>query len=576
MAPEGRRGDALHLHRAAWPDMFANLQTAYAELAQAQFELQERVGVIQETRDLFQQVIASMSEALFLTDSTGQVITVNPAASVLLRCGDAELVGKPFSAVVATPAVPSTPWQLLERAPGGTLSGLEVEVHAPDGTAIMLSVSCTMVRDKRGKIVGMLAIAGDIAGRKRAEAERTLLLVREQTARAEAEAANRAKDEFLAILSHELRTPLNAMFGWVMMLRSGTLDGATSARGLEVIERNLRLQTQLIEDLLDVSRIVSGKLRLEMCSVDLAPVIEAAIETIGPAARAKAIELRRDIVPLVAPVVGDPNRLQQIVWNLVSNAVKFTPHLGRVVIRLRELDTEAEITVSDSGKGISADLLPFVFDRFRQADSSSTRAHGGLGLGLAIVRHLVELHGGTVGVESEGEGQGATFTVRLPRPPAQPSRNADRTRAGLQGTVADTDRTLAGVKVLLVEDGADSRQLYATILEQSGAEVTAVGGVQDALRALEVAGPDVIVSDLAMPGQDGYALIGHLREAERQHGRPAIPVIALTAYGGAEERHRTMAAGFQVHIDKPVTPAELVAAVAGLSGRIRDTGKGRA
>jgi CheY-like chemotaxis protein/anti-sigma regulatory factor (Ser/Thr protein kinase) len=305
-------------------------------------------------------------------------------------------------------------------------------------------------------------------------------------------------------------------------------------------------------------------------------VIEAAIETIGPAARAKAIELRRDIVPLVAPVVGDPNRLQQIVWNLVSNAVKFTPHLGRVVIRLRELDTEAEITVSDSGKGISADLLPFVFDRFRQADSSSTRAHGGLGLGLAIVRHLVELHGGTVGVESEGEGQGATFTVRLPRPLAQPSRNADRTRAGLQGTVADTDRTLAGVKVLLVEDGADSRQLYATILEQSGAKVTAVGGVQDALRALEVAGPDVIVSDLAMPGQDGYALIGHLREAERQHGRPAIPVIALTAYGGAEERHRTMAAGFQVHIDKPVTPAALVAAVAGLSGRIRDTGKGGA
>jgi PAS domain S-box-containing protein len=576
MTAERRRGAAQELHRAAWPDMFANLQTAYAELAQAQFELQERVGVIQETRDLFQQVIASMSEALFLTDSTGQVITANPAASVLLRRGHTELLGKTLSAVIGTSAVPGTPWQLLERAPGGAVSGLDIGVQAPDGTAIMLSMSCTIVRDKRGKIVGMLAIAADIAQRKRAEEERARLLVREQAAREEAEAASRAKDEFLAIVSHELRTPLNAMYGWVMLLRSGKLDAATSRRGLEVIERNLMLQTQLIEDLLDVSRIISGKLRLEIRSVDLASVIEAAIETVGPAARVKAIELQTGIEPLAVQVVGDPNRLQQIVWNLVSNAVKFTPSRGRVEIHLRRVDGHAEITVRDTGKGISADLLPFVFDRFRQADSSSTRAHGGLGLGLAIVRHLVELHGGTVRVESEGEGQGATFTVRLPLPQIQSPWGVDQTRASFPGTVAGLDRTLAGVRVLLVEDGADARQLYSTILEQSGAEVTAVGRVPDALRALEGRGPDVIVSDLAMPGEDGYALIGYLRDAERRHGRRAIPAIALTAYGNLEERRRTLAAGFQLHIDKPVAPVDLVAAVARLSGRFNDADTERA
>jgi PAS domain S-box-containing protein len=570
MTPERGRADPQPLHQAAWPDMFANLQTAYAELAQAQFDLQERVGVIQEARDLFQQVIASMSEALFLTDVTGQVITANPAASMLLRSGNTDLVGKPFSAMLGASAVPGTPWQLLELAAGGSVSGLEVAAQASDGTVVVLSMSCTIVRDKRGKIVGMLAIASDIAERKRAEEERSQLLASEQAARAEAETANRAKDEFLAILSHELRTPLNAMFGWVMLLRSGSLDAATATRGLEVIERNLRLQTQLIEDLLDVSRIVSGKLQLDIRPVDLGSIIEAAIETVSPAARAKAIDLQKTIEPLTGRVVGDPTRLQQIVWNLVSNAVKFTPHRGSVVVGLRQMDTEAQITVRDTGKGISADLLPFVFDRFRQADSSSSRVHGGLGLGLAIVRHLVELHGGTVRAESEGEGRGARFTVQLPLPTAQSPINAGAARVSLQGADADTNQTLAGMKVLVVDDGADDRQLHTLILERCGAEVTAVGGAQEAFRALEAARPDVIVSDLAMPGQDGYAMISQLRNTERRHGSRAIPAIALTAYASEEERRRTLAVGFQMHVHKPVVPADLVAAVARVAGRFRD------
>jgi PAS domain S-box-containing protein len=570
MTPERGRADPQPLHQAAWPDMFANLQTAYAELAQAQFDLQERVGVIQEARDLFQQVIASMSEALFLTDVTGQVITANPAASMLLRSGNTDLVGKPFSAMLGASAVPGTPWQLLELAAGGSVSGLEVAAQASDGTVVVLSMSCTIVRDKRGKIVGMLAIASDIAERKRAEEERSQLLASEQAARAEAETANRAKDEFLAILSHELRTPLNAMFGWVMLLRSGSLDAATATRGLEVIERNLRLQTQLIEDLLDVSRIVSGKLQLDIRPVDLGSIIEAAIETVSPAARAKAIDLQKTIEPLTGRVVGDPTRLQQIVWNLVSNAVKFTPHRGSVVVGLRQMDTEAQITVRDTGKGISADLLPFVFDRFRQADSSSSRVHGGLGLGLAIVRHLVELHGGTVRAESEGEGRGARFTVQLPLPTAQSPINAGAARVSLQGADADTNQTLAGMKVLVVDDGADDRQLHTLILERCGAEVTAVGGAQEAFRALEAARPDVIVSDLAMPGQDGYAMISQLRNTERRHGSRAIPAIALTAYASEEERRRTLAVGFQMHVHKPVVPADLVVAVARVAGRFRD------
>jgi signal transduction histidine kinase/ActR/RegA family two-component response regulator len=472
--------------------------------------------------------------------------------------------------MVGASAVPGTPWQLLELAAGGSVSGLEVAAQASDGTVVVLSMSCTIVRDKRGKIVGMLAIASDIAERKRAEEERSQLLASEQAARAEAETANRAKDEFLAILSHELRTPLNAMFGWVMLLRSGSLDAATATRGLEVIERNLRLQTQLIEDLLDVSRIVSGKLQLDIRPVDLGSIIEAAIETVSPAARAKAIDLQTTIEPLTGRVVGDPTRLQQIVWNLVSNAVKFTPHRGSVVVGLRQMDTEAQITVRDTGKGISADLLPFVFDRFRQADSSSSRVHGGLGLGLAIVRHLVELHGGTVRAESEGEGRGARFTVQLPLPTAQSPINAGAARVSLQGADADTDQTLAGMKVLVVDDGADDRQLHTLILERCGAEVTAVGGAQEAFRALEAARPDVIVSDLAMPGQDGYAMISQLRNTERRHGSRAIPAIALTAYASEEERRRTLAVGFQMHVHKPVVPADLVAAVARVAGRFRD------
>jgi signal transduction histidine kinase len=409
--------------------------------------------------------------------------------------------------------------------------------------------------------IANLELKREIRERERAEREKAELLVREQVARRQAEEANRTKDEFLATLSHELRTPLNAMLGWAQLLRTGNLDAATAARALETIERNARSQAQLISDLLDVSRIITGKLRLELQPIELPLVLEAVLDTVRPAADAKGLQLAVRVDPLVPALRGDADRIQQVIWNLVSNAIKFTPAGGRVEVELGRRPDLVELAVRDTGIGIRPDFLPYVFDRFRQAESAITRTHGGLGLGLSIVRHLVELHGGTVAVASPGEGRGATFTVRLPAQGTAP--DLPRHEPAAAGGAGERPR-LDGLHVLVVDDEADARELTARMLGGAGARVTAAASAAAALGALEGELPDVLVVDLGMPGEDGYALLRQVRALPAARGG-ALPAAALTAYARAEDRARALAAGFQIHLAKPVDPPELVAAVAGLA-----------
>ena len=380
-----------------------------------------------------------------------------------------------------------------------------------------------------------------------------------------AETASRARDEFLATVSHELRTPLTSIIGWIQLLRLGR-DEASLSEGLDTIDRNARAQSRLIEDILDFSRINAGKLRLDVQALDLTDIADAAIDIVRPAADAKGVRIERVLDSEAGHVSGDADRLQQVVWNLLSNAVKFTPKGGKVLIRLERIHSHCELTVSDSGQGISPKFLPFVFDRFSQADSSSTRAHAGLGLGLGIVRHLVELHGGTVQAFSPGEGKGATFAVRLPLLVAH-HRTAEEVAGHLEPpavrTAGHAFADLTGLSVLVVEDNDDSRRLLQTILERCGAAVEAAESVPTALRILAGTWPDIVISDIEMPGEDGYSLIRKIRlqEPPSRH----VPAIALTAYTRSVDRVRALAAGFQTHMSKPVEPAELVATVKSLA-----------
>lgn len=407
-----------------------------------------------------------------------------------------------------------------------------------------------------------LALAEDLA-------RRAALAVDNARLYREAQELNRIKDEFLATLSHELRTPLTAVLGWAKLLGTGQLDAAASSRALDTIQRNARMQQQIIEDILDVSRIITGKLRLEMNPVELVHVIEAAVESVRPAADARAIQLQPLLDTGVGLVMGDAARLQQIIWNLLSNAVKFTPQGGRVEVQLREVDSQAQITVADTGEGIRPEFLPFVFDRFRQADGSTTRVHGGLGLGLAIVRHLVELHGGTVSAASRGEGQGSIFQITLPLSAHRPESEQD-VEAELQPATTESQvehlADLTGLRVLVVDDEADSLEFLSVSLSGCGAEVRTASSVAEALATLSQFRADVLISDIGMPHEDGYTLMRKVRALGSEHGG-AIPAAAVTAYARTEDRMRALLAGFQTHIAKPVEPAELAAVVASLAGR---------
>ena len=375
----------------------------------------------------------------------------------------------------------------------------------------------------------------------------------------QAQEANRIKEEFLAIVSHELRTPLNSMLGWVQVIRTRKWDQAITSKALETIERNAKLQRKLIEDILDISRIVQGQIRLNIRKVDLLPVIHAAIEAVHPTSEIKNIQIESNLDSSVGQVMGDAERLQQVIWNLLSNAVKFTPNGGRVEVYLEQVNSNAQITVSDTGKGISADFLPYIFERFRQADSTTTRADNGLGLGLAIVHHLVEMHSGTVYAVSEGEGTGAKFTVLLPLVEPQPERLIKESKVKVDNLLI-----LNGLQILVVDDNADTRELIAFILEQSGGQVRAVSSVGEALEALERLKPDVLVSDIGMPDEDGYSLIRKVRAQEAEQ-EEKILAVALTAFARDEEHRLALQAGFQVHVSKPIEPEELVKVVANLA-----------
>lgn len=406
-------------------------------------------------------------------------------------------------------------------------------------------------------------LSGYIGELKRSQEVRGQLLQREQRARAEAEAANRIKDEFLATLSHELRTPLTSLLGWACLLRGSSVDETLRAKGIEAIERNAKVQARLIDDLLDVSRIISGKLNLQVRPLDVSNSIEAAIAVVRPAANAKAIGLVYKKLPSIGAISGDAARLQQVVWNLLSNAVKFTPEGGYIEVRVERVNSHVRISVDDTGQGISAEFLPQVFDRFRQADSSTTRNYGGLGLGLAIVRHLVELHGGTVHAQSPGEGLGATFSAIFPLLSERPQPE-DTGQYGSRRIPSST--ALNGLRVLVVDDEADARQIISTLIERTGAEVKTCESAGEALQLLQQWHPDVLMSDIAMPGEDGYSFINKVRSLPVEQGGHT-PAAAFTAYAREEDRKRVLDAGFQMHIAKPVSSSKLVDMIAHLAGR---------
>lgn len=449
----------------------------------------------------------------------------------------------------------------------GRVRDREYRFRLKDGTERVGLLSAERI-EIGGEPCGLTVIQ-DITEQKRAEAERDQTLEREKTLRTEAEEASRLKDEFLATVSHELRTPLTSILGWAYMLRTGQFAGGDSAKALETIERNARAQSQLIDDLLDVSRIVTGKLRLDVRAVDPNSFIEAAIEAVRPAAEAKGIRVQKIMDTGVVSVSGDPIRLQQVVWNLLSNAIKFTPKGGRVQIRLERVNSHIEITVSDNGAGIAPEFLPHVFDRFRQADGSTTRRHGGMGLGLAIVRHLVELHGGTVHAESPGKGQGSTFRVLLPVAPVYQRIDMEvRMHPAARDTLPSyecPDR-LDGLRVLVVDDEPDTLELLKAGLGQCGAEVVTARSAGEALEAMATAVPGVLISDIGMPDEDGYDLIRRVRQLPAESGG-RVPAIALTAYARTEDRMQALKAGYQMHVPKPVELAELVAVVASLVRR---------
>jgi PAS domain S-box-containing protein len=484
----------------------------------------------------------------------------NAAAAKLFNWSEAEVVGQ------LLPFVPEEKeeecFQLREAVvKGEVFFGVETYRRKRDGSHVVLNISAAPLYDEGKSVNGILLILQDITQRKQAEVEREQLLVREKAAREQAEAANRIKDEFLAVLSHELRSPLNPILGWTKLLQSRNLDEQKTKQALATIERNARLQAQLIEDLLDVSRILQGKLVLYPHPVRLVSTIEGAIETVRLAAEAKGIQIQTAFTPNVGLVMGDSARLQQVMWNLLSNAVKFTNSGGKIDICVEKIKSEIQVEVKDTGKGINREFLPFVFEYFRQEDGTTTRKFGGLGLGLAIVRQLVELHGGNVTAESPGEGQGATFTVRLPLFKNETEKIADETNNFELSSLHI--HPLQDVRVLLIDDEPDARDLIAFVLAEAGAIATAVSSAIEALTIFPQVKPDLIVSDIGMPEVDGYMLIQQIRALPLEQGGQ-VPAIALTAYAGEINQQKAIASGFQRHLAKPVETNELVETIISL------------
>ena len=525
-----------------------------------------RVYTLEGADRPYRLLVEQMHQGAVTLDANGAILYSNPRFGEMAGRTESELVGLMLSAVIASEDRALFK-SVLDSLHSGPKEG-EVKLKRGDGSVIPVFIAANVLPRDSGAAVGVLIT--DLTAQKHQE-KVDELLAKERSARAEAEAANRMKDEFLATVSHELRTPLNAILGWSTVLRSGRVSSEKTASALETIERNARAQKKLIEDLLDVSRIITGKVRLDIRPIDVLNPIEAAAGALQPAADAKGVRIQKVVDGGVCAVSGDPDRLQQVIWNLLSNAIKFTPTGGRVQVRLERDNSHVAIIVSDTGKGIHRNFLPFVFDRFRQADSAITRSSGGLGLGLAIVRHLVELHGGEVHADSPGEGQGATFTVKLPLI-AVYERQTDEQRLqqnahydNLLPEIESNDR-LDGLSVLAVDDERDTCDLLKAMLERCGARVTAATSAQDALDLLSLSRFDLLISDIGMPGTDGYQLLQAIRQLPPERGGK-IPAVALTAYARIEDRLRALRAGYEMHVSKPIEYNELVTVLFSLASR---------
>ena len=512
-------------------------------------------------------ILDNTLDAVMAMDADGVIRFWNPRAEQTFGWGRHEAIGESMIALIVDEDDRERLRADLARAnatAGDTPQRTEVVGRRRDGTSFPLEVTITVIPDDPD--YRFSAFARDITERKRAERERERLLSEAEHAREQAEAASRVKDEFLSTLSHELRTPLTAIVGWIYLLRGGRLDDPARARALDALDRNAGAQAQVISDILDLSRIVGAKFRLEVRPIQLAPVVAAAIEPLMPAANARGIKVQAVLDPKAGLVSGDTDRLRQVVWNLVSNAIKFTPRGGRVTARLARVDRNVGLTVEDSGVGIHPQVLPHVFERFRQGDSSNTRNHGGLGLGLAVVRHLVELHGGQVTASSAGDGKGSTFTVTVPLLDPSAAVAGDRG----EGVSAATDEIpedaprLDRLRVLVVDRDAEVREVVSRILRLCGAEVEAVDSAAAALTAFATSVPDVLLSAIDMEGETGYSLLRKIRGLPRDVGG-AVPAAALTAHSRTEDRVRALQAGFQMYMAKPVHPLELIAVVAALA-----------
>ena len=521
---------------------------------------------LRESEERYRLLAETIPEMVWITNAEGLAIYVNQRWNEYTGLTLEETIGYGWRKVLHPDDLEMSVQLWTEALENGTPYEIDHRyLRVADNTYRWHLVRAFPFKDDQGLVLKWFGTCTDIHQQKQLSAERAEILEIEKAARAEAENANRIKDEFLAVLSHELRTPLNPILGWTQLLKTRKFDEAATLKGLETIERNAKLQIDLIDDLLDVSRILRGKLSLNFATVDLGSIINASIETMRLAAQAKSIEIHRHIEPNVGKVLGDFNRLQEILVNLLSNAIKFTPSGGRVDIvlgRWGQGDKTVQITVSDTGKGISSEFLPYVFEYFRQADSSTTRTFGGLGLGLAIVRYLVEMHGGTVAAESAGEGLGATFIVRLPL------IEENNTESPSENQISESFNSLplAGIRILVVDDEADTREFMSFLLQQYGGAVTVASSVSQAVKVFASSKPDILLSDLGMPVEDGYSLIGQIREMSKDEGG-LIPAIALTAYAGESDRERVFAAGFQRHLAKPIEPKELLAMIADLLGR---------
>jgi PAS domain S-box-containing protein len=502
-------------------------------------------------------IVESSDDAIIGKTLEGVIVAWNEGASRMFGYAAEEIIGRSILTLLPPERHPEEARILGAIRRGERIDHFETERVAKDGRVIPVSLAVSPIKDANGVTVGAAKIARDISMRRGLERERDVVLERERAARAEAEAANRAKDAFLATISHELRTPLSPILAWSRMIREGALGPDKVARGIAAIERSGHALTQLINDLLDVSRIITGKLRIDVRPIDLGAVVHAAVEVVRPAADAKDIHLIAAVDPDAGRIVGDADRLQQVVWNLVSNAIKFTPPGGRVTVRVLDEGARVCIVVEDTGQGFPPEFTPHLFDRFRQADNSITRQHGGLGLGLAIVRHIVELHGGTVRGESPGLNQGATFTAVLPRKAAPPTEDGgDATDPSAAPT--EHSARLAGTRVLVVDDEPDSNDVVSTILTVHGADVRVASSVPQALEVLKSWKPDVVITDIGMPDHDGLSLLSSMR-SDRNLAR--IPALALTAYATREDRLRILGAGFLMHLAKPIAGDELVASV---------------